>query len=386
MYELVVKGGEVIDPAQKIHERRDIGISQGKIAAVAREIAASEAKKVINAQGKIVTPGLIDIHLHVADGIVPIGIAPDEAGVFSGVTTVCDGGSIGYANFSGFKRYVIPQAQTDVFCYLNVCSTGLAVMPEIRSWHNIDAEATIKTAVENRDVVRGIKLRAIGTIAENLGVEAVRVAKRIATEAGIPLQVHVGDMRKSIPGDIVDSFTRELLPILDKGDILIHLYTWEAGGVIKPDGSVLPELNEAIERGVLLDSAHGLYHLSFDIAKLGLAQGILPHTISTDLAAMNAQWPVISLLVTMSKFLTLGLSLEQVIETTTINPARVLGEDQRRGTLKIGMPADISILELTEGDFSFSDGKGGNTLNGKLLLVPSLTLKSGVEIIPSSIT
>jgi dihydroorotase len=174
MYDLVVKSGEVIDPAQGIHECMDIAVSEGKIAAVARQIPASEAKRIIDAQGKIVTAGLIDLHQHVCDAIIPLGTSPDAAGVSRGVTTVCDAGSTGYTNFLGFKKYVIPEAQTDVLCFLNICPTGLALMPEIRIWDDIDAEATLKTAVENRDIVKGIKIRAVGSIAENLGIEAIK--------------------------------------------------------------------------------------------------------------------------------------------------------------------------------------------------------------------
>lgn len=386
MFDLVIKGGEVIDPAQGLHAHRDIGISSGKISHITQDIPAGAANRVIDASGKLVTPGLIDLHLHVAEGIIHIGMHPDRAGVRSGVTTVCDGGSTGCANFPEFRNRIISQAQTNVFCFLHICPTGLAALDEIRTWQDISTDDTLKTAMENRDVVKGIKIRVTNSLAENLGIEAIRVAKKVAVQAGMPLMVHVGNLKPRLPEDVMDAFTRELLPILEKGDILLHIFTWSAGGVIKPDGSVLPEFRKAIEKGVIVDSAHGLYHFSFPIAKLGLAQDILPTTISTDLSTMSAECAVLSLPVTMSKFLALGLSLEQVIEMTTINPARVLGEEHRRGTLKVGMPADISVLELTEGDFSFSDGKGGNTLAGKLLLTPYLTLKCGVEIKPESIT
>lgn len=382
-YELLVKGGIVIDPAAGIHDRRDIGISQGKIAALASNIPVSEARKVIDARGNIVTPGLIDIHAHVAGGVVRIGITPDEGGVLSGVTTVCDAGSTGYANFSDFRNSVVPQAQTDIFCFLHMSPTGLAFAPELRSWHDIDTEAILRTIETNRDIIKGIKLRATGAVAQNLGLEAVRVAKKIATEARLPLMLHIGiDIDEVVVADEMDTFTRELLPLLDKGDILSHIFTWKAGGVIKHDNSVLPEFREARARGVILDVARGMTNFSFEIAEKGLKQGILPDILSTDLTSKNINGPVFSLLVTMSKFLALGLTLDQVIEMTTINPARALGAEQQKGSLKVGMPADISLLEMTEGDFLFSDGKAGNTLNGKLQLVPKLTLKSGIKIIP----
>lgn len=301
------------------------------------------------------------------------------------MTTICDGGSTGWVNFRGFKKYVITQAQTDVLCYLHICSTGLSLMREVRDWDDIDAEATLKTAVENRDIIKGIKLRAVNPLAEKLGLEAVKVAKKVAREAGISMMVHIGDQRyrNAVEMDEMDIFTLKLLPMLDRGDILSHVYTWQAGGVIQPDGTVPTELREAITRGVVMDTAHGRSNLSFEIARKGLAQGILPTTISTDLASTNIHGPIFSLLLTMSKFLALGLSLEQVIEMTTVNPALALGEEKRRGTLKVSMPADISILELAHGDFTFTDGLAGNTQKGELLLLPHLTLKGGMEIIPS---
>lgn len=383
MYELVIKGGMVIDPAQGIHDQRDIGISNGKITALAADIAPGQAKKVIDASGKIVTPGLIDIHAHVADGIFQRAVPPDAAGVLSGVTTVCDAGSSGWTNFPAFKRYVIPQAKTDVFAFLNLSSIGLPVRPEIWCWQNIDAEAMLKTISENRDIIKGVKLRAVGAVMLYLGVEAIRVAKKIATEAGLPMMIHLGiDAGEAVPENTASAFTRGMLSLLDKGDIVNHIYQWKPGGVIKPDGTVLPEFREAMQRGVVLDVAQASVHCSFELARKGLEQGVVPTTLSTDLVSISINGPVFSLPATMSRFLALGLTLDQVIEMTTINPARALGEEPRRGSLGIGMPADISLMELTEGDFLFSDAMGieGKTFKGNLLLVPMLTLKSGVEI------
>ncbi len=175
----------------------------------------------------------------------------------------------------------------------------------------------------------------------------------------------------------------QMLPLLDKGDILSHFYTWKVGGVIKPDGNPIPEFKEAIKRGVALDTAIGRSHWSYDIARKGIEHGILPTTLSTDLSIKSIGGPVYGLLATMSKFIAAGLKLEQTIEMTTINPARLMGEEGQRGKLGIGMPADVSILEPSEGDFLFTDGHVGTSFKGKLLLLPKLTLKNGVAIAPS---
>jgi dihydroorotase len=381
MYDLLVKAGDVIDTTEGIHGPMDIGISDGKIACLAPEIGPDQAKRVIDVKDKIVTPGLIDVHAHVTDGLTPIGIHPDEDGVFSGVTTVCDGGSTGYANLPGFKKFVIAPAQTDVFCLLSLHSMGQAIMPELWSWRDVNAEAILRTIDENRDLVKGIKVRAVCAVAETLGIALIRRAKQIADQAGVPLMVHVGkDPVEECSADILDSLTRELLCLLDKGDILTHIYTPKLGQVIKPDGSVLPELSEAIERGVDLDLAQGSGNLSFKIAKEALSQGILPSTLSTDLSTFfEPRGHVLTQL--MSTFLALGVSLEKVIEMVTANPARILREEQRRGSLRVGMPADISILHLHAGRFTFTDSLKDRTV-GNSLLTPHRTLKTGREIHP----
>jgi dihydroorotase len=392
-YDILIKAGKVVDPAQKIDGKFDIGIRDGKIAAIESDIAANEAKRLINAGGKLVTPGLIDIHAHVAEGIIDIGLNPDEAGVKQGVTTVCDGGSLGCKNFLKDRRFTDPRCETDTFWFINVSNEGLLVMPEIRNRHDIDVEATLRVIEEHRDIIKGVKFRAIGTAAQALGVEAASMAKRIANEAGLPLMVHIGrcfsEADAPHTAESAEAYTREVLPLLERGDIISHIYTPNPGGVIKANGNLIPEFEDAIKRGVIMDVAHGLTGLSFTIAKKGIEKGVLPDTISTDLSTLSINGPVFNLAAVMTKFIALDLSLNQVVKMVTINPARVLGEEQQRGSLKIGMPAYVSIMEMKEKDVVFTDGKAGNTLTGKFLLVPHLTLKSvgdEVKTIPSTST
>ena len=383
MYDLLIKGGEVIDPAQGIHENKDVAISEGKIAALEANIPSSQAKKIIHAKGKIVTPGLIDLHVHCAQIITNLGVPPDEIGVGTAVTTVVDAGTTGHSNFEGFKRFIIPQAKTDIFTFLHVVPTGHAVLPENWGWYNVNPEEALKIVEQNRDLIKGIKMRAIGSVIEQQGLKAIELAKKISSQAKLPLMVHFGIwLDENTPQSQVDTFMRTLIPNMDKGDIITHIYTSNVGGVIKPDGTVYPELWDAIKRGVVLDVANAIFNFSYDIARIGLQKGILPTTLSTDFANLNLDSPVVlSLTETMSKFLALGLSLDQVIEMTTINPARVLGEEERKGSLKPGMPADISILELEEGDFLFFHRREKESATrGKLRLLPRLTIKSGEEI------
>jgi dihydroorotase len=381
MYDLLLKDGDVIDPAQGIHGKMDVAVTRGKVAALAGSIAPTEAKKVISVEGKIVSPGLIDLHTHIADGIIALGATPDEVGILSGVTALCDAGSTGWANFNGFKRYVVAPARTDVFCFLFVYATGQAVENAPWEWHDVNAEAMLKTIEANRDIIKGVKLRATASMMENGGLEGVRAAKKVAAQAGLPLMVHIGrDDTEKISHEALQPLTRGLLPILDDGDIITHCFTGKPGNILQADGKIMPEVWEAIQRGVVMDVATARTNFSFAVARQAIAQGMLPDTISTDITGPNHNTRVVSsLVVTMSKFLTLGLSLEQVIAMTTINAARALGEDSRRGSIKVGMPADITVLELVEGDFRFYDNiEETNPVAGKQLLIPKLVLKNGI--------
>ena len=378
MYDLLLKNGELVDPGQGIHARRDIAISGGKVAAIDGNIPEHTSLKTIPLNGKLVTPGLIDMHCHPSAGLVNVGRPIDEIGIYSGVTTLCDAGSSGAANFLPFKRYLINPSATNTFCFLNIGKAGLACMPEIRGYYDIDLDSTKRLIEENRDIIRGIKVRGIQAVAETVGVKAVETAKELATELGLPTMIHIGEARERTANDSMDSFTREAIKLLDQGDIISHILTRLPGGLIHPDGSIAQELWDARKRGVILDACHGLWHFSFEIARQALKQGLLPTVISTDLADPNAT-VVQSLLVTMSKFLNLGLTIDQVVEMTTVKSAIAIGEPNR-GTLRLGSIADISVLELVQGDFIFSDGRAGNRLRGKILLEPRLVIKSGKEM------
>ena len=376
MYDVLLKDGEVIDPAQKMHSPGSVAIQDRRIAAVGPNIPAEEAKTVFDLRGKIISPGLIDLHCHATLGFARLGVPPDEMGLNTGVTLLGDGGTAGAANFDALRRLIIQPAKTDFVCFLNLATAGLITLPEIFTPHDIDVEFS-KTVVEaNRDLIRGIKVRAIQPLAEGLGVKGVEAAKKLARDVRLPLMVHIGETRPRMEKDWMDDFSRSAVSLMEKGDILSHYLTWEPGGMILKDGTIYPELEAAKKRGVYLDSCHGMNHFSFTIARHGLSRGFIPSIISTDMATSGM--PVIqSLSVLMSKFLNLGLTLDQVREMTTLNPAKAIGEEGTRGTLKIGNPADITVMELLKGDYLFGDGKGCESLRGTLLLEPRMVFKSG---------
>jgi dihydroorotase len=374
-FDILLKDGEIIDPAQGIHSVGSVAIKDGKIAAVGKDISG-EAKTIIPLQGKMITPGLIDIHCHPSTGFAEVGVPADEFGLNTGNTLLGDGGTAGAANFTAFRKLVVEPAKTDILCFLNLASAGLITMPEIQSPHDINVELSREAVEANRDLIKGIKIRSIDGLMEGIGIKGIEMAKKLAQDVKLPLMMHIGQRRSRVEKDPLDDFSRQSVSLLEKGDILSHYLTWEPGGMILKNGAVYPELEAAQRRGVYLDSCHGMNHFSFPITRHALAKGLKPTIISTDMAE-----PVYrvgqSLAVAMSKFLNLGLNLDEVVALTTINPAKAIKEDHKRGSLKPGMPADITVLELCQGDFLFSDGGGGEILRGNRLLEPRMVFKAG---------
>jgi len=377
MYDLLIKGGRVIDPAQNLDGISDIAISKGSIATIAKNIPSQQSKQVIDARDMIITPGIIDLHCHIAGSILTMSIDPDTAGVNQGVTTVVDGGSTGESIFGGFPRYVVPSSLTRVFCFLHLSSQGLSIMPELRDWDEVNLEAIASTIESNRELIKGIKLRLVGNIVARDGIKVMETAKKIARQFGMPIMIHIGDLKKQVS----PTLTQEVLPMMETGDILSHVFTAKFGSALRSDGTVLPELKEAMERGVIMDTALGMNNFNFEVARKSMAQGILPTTLSTDVGAANLKYIVYGMTVTMTKFLALGLDLKQVIEMSTINPARVLGEDNRIGSLKPGMEADVSILKLLSGKWKLEDSEH-QTIEVDNLISPVTTIKSG-QVIPA---
>lgn len=378
MYDVLIKGGRVIDPAQGLDGRRDVAVSGDKIALVADEIPAMECRKVIDAVGKIVTPGLIDLHCHCYDGGVPEGLLPDDAGVKQGVTTVVDAGSAGQAIFGGLPKYVIPAARTTVFCFIHLGSQGLSIMPEIRDWEEIDLAATAAVIGAHPGLIKGVKLRLVGNVVASAGARVVEMAKETAGKFGLPIMIHIGDLKRQVS----PALTREFLPLMESGDILSHVFTGNMGGILLDDGTVMPELRAAVERGVVLDIANGRNNLSFEVARKGMAQGIMPTTLSTDVVLPSLTTLVYGLTVTMSKFLALGLDIKHMVEMTTINSARALRIEDRKGSLKPGMDADVSVLEILSGNWELADSVP-ETLKVTELVSPVLVVKAG-QVIPSA--
>ena len=377
MYDLLLKGGSVLDPSTNLDGVYDIAVQDGAIARIAREIPSAEAARTIGLTGKIVTPGLIDLHAHVFEGVNLTGVNPDLGGVYAGVTTIVDAGSAGAATFGAFPRHIIPQCHTEIIPFLHICQTGLATMPDIIAESSIKLDDTLKVADQYKGLICGIKARMVSPALEIMGMEMPRLARRAARESGTKLMVHIGDTEKRYDPTVI----RSLLPLLEEGDILTHYFTANPGGVLDGNGKLVPEAREAADRGVWFDTAHGRMNFSFEVGRRIIEQGLLPHCISTDLTVPGRIHTVHSMTEMMTRFLGLGFTLPQVVSMSTANPAKAIGAAHRLGSLAVGRQADISVLERREGDWMVYDVLGAG-LRVNEALIPNLTVKRGRVFTP----
>jgi dihydroorotase len=372
-YDLLIRGGYLVDPSQRISGDRDVAISGHQVVRVAEKIPETEARQVIDARGRIVTPGLIDLHVHVYDGVAPLGIPADPNCIAKGVTTVVDAGSAGAHTFPGLRKYVINVVDTRVFALLNISVVGQSTLSndnpygELLDLRYANPKLTIRTIEQNRDVILGVKVRLTRNIAGDHDLEALKLAREAADAVRLPLMVHIGGTASPLPA---------ILAMLKKGDVITHSFRGSPGGILDDRGRVLAEVRKTVESGVHLDVGHGAGSFSFDTAEKALKQGILPGTISSDVHQFNVNGPVFDLATTLSKFLQLGLTLQQVIERTTLNPSQTLGFPKGLGSLREGSEADVAIFALHEGKFEFTDSVGAKRV-GAQKLVPMATVKTG---------
>jgi len=372
-YDLLIRGGHVVDPASRISGIRDIAIAGGRIREVKPDIPQDLASKTIDARGKVVTPGLIDIHVHVYDGVAPLGIPADPNCVARGVTTVVDAGSAGAHTFPGFRQHVLRIAQTRVYALLNISALGQtpysAEIPygELLDLRYANPKLAAQTIERNRDAILGVKIRLSRNIAGDHDVEALALARDAADAVGLPVMVHIGDTHSPLP---------RILAMLKKGDVITHSFRAGDGGILDGRGRVLPEVKAAVARGVNLDVGHGAAGFSFTTAGTARQQGVTPGTISSDVHNYNVNGPVFDLATTLSKFLLLGFSLEEVVERATVAPANTFAFPSGTGTLRPGAEADVAVFEYPEGRFEFVDSRGERR-TGNRRLIPFVTVKSG---------
>jgi dihydroorotase len=364
----LLKGGRLIDPASGKDGLFDILVRDGKIAAIG-SILNSDGATLIDAKDHIVTPGLIDVHLHLMKGLGAFGVDPDIFGVGSGVTTVVDAGSAGHTLLNVFRNYVTDNAKTRVLNYINLSTLGGVSGPgySILADPRLIDEAKIEQAVEaNRDIIVGIKIMATGGALGSQGLKPLERARKLGDSLKLPLLVHIGE---SWTKDSAPVHVGDVLKYLRAGDIVTHMFTVHPGGLLDGNGKLWPQVRDAKESGVLMDVGHGLHNLNFDVARKVLDQGLHPDGVSTDGHRGNRGGPVYDLPTTMAKLMALGFSLSQVIEMATANAAKLLGRTNELGTLRVGEPADISVLRIEDREWQAVDSQKG-TIPARRTITP----------------
>lgn len=370
-FDLVLKGGHLIDPHNGIDAPKDIGIKGKEVAAVDAELPVEGAGQVIDVSGLYVTPGLVDIHIH---AYATAGhrntwagdnsILPDGFSFRTGVTTLVDTGSAGWRNFEDFRYRVIDRCQTRLFALVNIAGTGMTSTDHEQNPYDMDPDKTAGAARENEDVVVGIKT------AHYIGPEWVSVDRTLAAaeKAATRVMIDFGYFRKERP------YYQLLGEKLRPGDISTHIFRGPTPW-FDAEGQVLSYLHEARAKGVVLDVGHGAGSFCFRNAVPAIAQGFYPDSISTDLHTLCMNMGMLDMATTMSKFLVMGMPLGDVVRASTINPAREIGHPEL-GHLSVGAVADVAVLQQMEGDFGYADSFGGR-LSGHKRLFCELTVKDG---------
>ena len=371
-YDLLIQGGEVLDPGAGLKGRLDVAVGGGKIVEVAPSLPESEARRTISARGLYVTPGLIDIHAHVFVNAHDMGGHTDHFCRSTGVTTLCDAGSAGSATFAGLRHVIDREVHTRIRAFVNLSAIGIVGTSrggELSHFPYADPEGCARTIAENPDLAIGVKLRYGPGIVWEYTTEPVKLARRTAALAGVPLMVHITDSPIPLP-DIL----AEMVP----GDIITHCYHGRAHGIMGQEKQlVLKEVVEAQRHGIVFDCAHGRNHFSFPMIEKALDQGFLPDTISTDLTLTSAlRGPVWDLTTTMSKLLHFGMKFDDIVARATAAPAKILGYEGTVGTLRPGANADIALIERRNGNVDLTDSDG-NTITAKERLITRMTLKDG---------
>src|SRR5271170_7882491 len=403
-YDLLLRGGRVICPASGIDGIRDVAVRGGRIAAVESIILPSSATEVVDVGGKLVLPGLIDTHAHVYQYVSGrFGLNADMVGVHSGVTTVIDQGGPSCMTLPGFRHFIVDQAQTQVYAFLSAYLVGGLeghYYPNLYSPAGVDIDATVKSALANKDIVRGIKGHAEISGFARWGIKVLEMSAEIGRRANLPLYVHFGTLwglpDSGANGQDADTILERVIPKLRPGDILAHPFTRHPGGFVNREGQVHTVIRAAMERGLKIDVGHGS-HFSYRLARKALDAGIIPHTLGADMHGYNTEVPPpagtpkqhyddenhpfrgqarFSLTQAMSSMMALGIPLEDVVPMVTTNAARMLGLTDRLGALTPGFPADVSVLSDDRGRFILRDNEDTKVVAERLLR-PAFCLRAG---------
>ena len=372
--DIKIINGLIIDPSQNIHDKLDIIINDSLITKITKNSEVYEPVHLIDASDCIITPGLIDLHVHVYPHC-PLGINCNDIISSSGVTTMLDAGSSGTSNFHIFKENFIDKSKNSILCLINLSRIGLIAddLGELVDRRYADKKGCIDIINNNKEIVSGVKIRA-GSLIIGTGENALsnlNDAIEAARETQTSLMVHIGECPIPIPN---------LLNMLSEGDCITHCFKSGSSRITNDLNKIYDQVHQAKEDGIYFDVGHGYGSFCWDVAEKSLEQGFSPNTISTDLHIKNINGPVYDMPTTMSKFLMLGLSIDDVVKMSTYNPAKFLNKEKYIGTLKENTIADITVLETIDGKFKLNDSYKKTRITEKLLIA-AVTIKNG-SIIP----
>lgn len=365
---LLLKHGEVLDPGAGLAGRLDVRVRDGLVAEVGPGLAEA-GDAVVDVTGRLVLPGLIDLHAHCFVGAADFGPRTDDVARSTGVTTWIDGGSTGAGTFEGMREWVLSRSRVRMLAFLNISAIGLAYLKvgELNHLAYADVDAAVGAGRDHRDLILGIKVRSQLEVVGAAGLEPLRRAVRAADALGGRVMVHCTNPPAPLG---------ELLAHLRPGDIVSHFLHGRGHGILDEKGLVRREIRQARERGIVFDVAHGRMHVKFPIARAAIQQDFYPDTISSDLTTGGAAGCVKDLPTTMGKFLNLGMPLPEVVRAVTAAPAKAIGRAGRLGTLAPGAVADVAVFQLETGEFDFEDAHGDH-ITGERRFAPVLTLRAG---------
>jgi dihydroorotase len=371
MTDLILTGGRVIDPANGRDELADVAFKDGKVAGIGRDLPRAGAETV-DVTGKIVTPGLVDLHAHVYWGGTSLGVDAASVAKTSGTTSFVDAGSSGPGNFHGFRKHVIEPSPVRIIPILNISHAGIfafsttVMVGECADLRLLDPRECVRVINANRDLIVGVKVRVGRTAGGNSGIAPLDMAIEVAEEVGLPVMAHLDNPPPS---------RLEVMSRLREGDILTHCFRPFPNAPVAPDGRVREEVAAARERGVVFDIGHGGGSFGFRTAEAMLAAGFLPDVISSDVHALSINGPAFDQITTMSKLLSLGMKLDAVIRAGTIAAAKAVGRDDI-GHLSPGAAGDATVIDLAEGAFEYRDVLG-ETRQGRSRLKASGLVVNG---------
>jgi dihydroorotase len=371
-YDFLLKGGTLLDAGQGIHDRRDIAFKDGKVAAVAERIDPASVANTVDVSGKLVTPGLIDLHGHFYHGGTGSAVHADRSCLSAGVTTGVDAGSAGFLNYGAMKDYVFPAHRTRLLAFIHIGAVGLAANRilggDLHDMRGIDVDRTADAIKSNAGFFFGVKVRMhVDAVAHWNAHTAMKLARAVTDQAKARLMVHVSGTPIPLP---------DVLEFLGPGDISTHAFNGYHESILDRNGKLRPEVRAASDRGVIMDVGHAGVHCDVEVVKAAIAQGLPPDTISTDIHIPPPGRTVYLMNDLVSKFHAMGMSLKDVVAASTIKPARVLGLQDSLGSLAPGMAGDAAVFDLREGRFVWHDMAGHN-VEGKVKLDTFLTMRNG---------